>query len=93
MEQQVPKRIPLWGSQRLILVIFAFFGTLLLMIMRFNFSMAIVCMTSNKTEDNNTNITSAEFQWDKTVQGYCLSAFFYGYVINNCEIDDDDDIF
>lgn len=81
LEQPLPKKFPLWGSQRLILVIFAFFGTLLLMIMRFNFSMAIVCMTTNKTEDN-TIITSAEFQWDKTVQGYFLSAFFYGYVIN-----------
>ena len=83
MEHPPSEKNPLWGSQRLILVIFAFFGTLLLMIMRFNFSMAIVCMTTNKTEDANTNVTTAaEFQWDKTTQGYYLSAFFYGYVIN-----------
>ena len=44
------------------------------MILRFNFSMAIVCMTDGGGENsfaNGTNVTSTEpeFSWDKSVQG------------------------
>ena len=63
---------PLWGSTRLILVILCFFGALFMMVLRFNFSMAIVCMTSGET--------GGEFDWSKATQGYLLSAFFYGYI-------------
>ena len=75
MDSPLPNKVyPLWGSQRLILVIFAFFGTLLLMILRFNFSMAIVCMTDGGGESSNANSTNVtatepEFNWDKSVQG------------------------
>ena len=43
--------------------------------------MAIVCMTGQETNQTNaTSVVEPEFQWDKTVQGYMLSAFFYGYL-------------
>ena len=66
------KDYPLWGSCRLTLVILGFFGAMLISILRFNFSMAIVCMT-DEANDN-----GLEFNWNKSTQGYLLSAFFYG---------------
>ena len=69
MESVIVKDYPLWGSCRLTLVILGFFGAMLISILRFNFSMAIVCMTD---EDD------LEFDWNKSTQGYLLSAFFYG---------------
>ncbi len=39
------------------------------MILRFNFSMGIVCMTKS------------EFAWPRATQSYLLSAFFYGYIV------------
>ena len=44
--------------------------------------MAIVCMTGQEktNQTNTTSVVEPEFQWDKTVQGYMLSAFFYGYL-------------
>ncbi len=66
------KRPPLWGSCRMTLVILSYFGIFLLMILRFNLSMAVVCMTENKV---------GEFNWTKEIQGEILSSFFYGYII------------
>lgn len=66
------KDYPLWGSCRLTLVILGFFGAMLISILRFNFSMAIVCMTDDQANE------SLEFNWNKSTQGYLLSAFFYG---------------
>ena len=70
------KDYPLWGSCRLTLVILGFFGAMLISILRFNFSMAIVCMTDDKTEGDDND--EAEFNWNKSTIGYLLSAFFYG---------------
>ena len=75
-----PKPPPLWGSTRLTLVILSFLGAVIMMVLRFNFSMAIVCMTSDSSVSNATSTAGAEFQWEKSTQGYLLSAFFYGYI-------------
>merc|ERR1711953_527334 len=72
------KDYPLWGSCRLTLVILGFFGAMLISILRFNFSMAIVCMTDDQANE------SLEFNWNKSTQGYLLSAFFYGYICTQC---------
>lgn len=66
-------KVPLWKSCRLTLVLLLIPCAILLMILRFNFSMAIVCMTES-------NESEPEFSWSKTTQGYMLSAFFYGYI-------------
>lgn len=53
------------------------------MILRFNLSMAIVCMTENTNQlisIYNETLVQGEFAWKKSTQGYILSSFFYGYI-------------
>ena len=50
------QRPPLWGSTRLTLVILCFNCAVIMMVLRFNFSMAIVCMTG-EVKANSTNTT------------------------------------
>ena len=45
----------LWRSCRLTIVILCFFATTLITTMRFNFSMAIVCMTGTDTNSSDPN--------------------------------------
>lgn len=75
-------RVPLWGSCRLVLVILSYIGMIHIMVLRYNISMAIVCMTASNTtsEDGLLSYNQAEFTWSKVTQGNILSAFFYGYI-------------
>ena len=71
----------LFGSCRLTLAILCFVAIFEFMLMRFNISMAIVCMTkSDGLGSNNSsyNSSGAEFQWDKDIQTSVLGAFYYG---------------
>ena len=69
---------PLFGSCRLTLVLISFGIVFLLFLMRFNLSMGIVCLTKNGNEIRDY---FGQLQvWDKTLQGYILGAFFYGYI-------------
>lgn len=47
---------PLWGSCRLTMTLLLFWAILHIFFMRFNFSMAIVCMTGVKKSNNVTEI-------------------------------------
>ena len=47
-------RYPLLGSCRLVLTVMVFFGVYHLMALRFNLSMALVCMTNDPTEEFHT---------------------------------------
>lgn len=74
----------LWREKRHIVMFLAFLGVFILYVVRINLSVAIVAMTTDryKTLENGTIIKhEAEFQWSNVIQGYLLSAFFYGYVI------------
>jgi MFS family permease len=67
----VEPKYPLLGSCRLVLTIMVFFGVYHLMALRFNLSMALVCMTNDPTEDaENINIShgSITIQDEKTDQ-------------------------
>ena len=77
-QQKFPKAPLLWSSCRLTLVLMTFWAVFLLFLMRFNLSMGLVSMTKNGTdiEDYFGNIQV----WDKTLQGYILGAFYYGYI-------------
>ena len=74
----------LFGSCRLTLAVLCFVAIFEFMIMRFNISMAIVCMTKadDGGEGNSGNSTDSgpEFQWDKDVQTSVLGAFYYGMI-------------
>ena len=64
-------KYPLLGSCRLVLTIMVFFGVYHLMALRFNLSMALVCMTNDPTEDvENRNISNerTSIQDDKADQ-------------------------
>ena len=52
-------------------------------IMRVNFSIAIVAMTSNVSTTNadGTITYTKDFDWNSKEQGWVLGAFFYGYVL------------
>ena len=77
-QQKFPKAPLLWSSCRLTLVLMTFWAVFLLFLMRFNLSMGLVSMTKNGTDikDYFGNIQV----WDKTLQGYILGAFYYGYI-------------
>lgn len=53
-------KYPLLGSCRLVLTIMVFFGVYHLMALRFNLSMALVCMTNDPTEDVDSRNISNE---------------------------------
>ena len=64
-------KYPLFGSCRLVLTIMVFFGVYHLMALRFNLSMALVCMTNDPTEDvenRNTSNETITIQDDKVAQ-------------------------
>ncbi|XP_074663225.1 sialin-like isoform X1 [Tubulanus polymorphus] len=99
--------VPTLSSKRYLLAYIAFFGFLWSYAMRFNMSVAIVCMVKaptspNESSSNDTQLTIAvnvdaercgltnsslqkmkdgEFDWDRKMQGYVLSSFFWGYII------------
>ncbi|VDI45410.1 MFS transporter, ACS family, solute carrier family 17 (sodium-dependent inorganic phosphate [Mytilus galloprovincialis] len=89
--------VPCCCSQRWILAYVAYLGFLCLYAVRFDLSVAIVCMvkTSNRSMGNDhvngtcpgssesIEVTNqhAEFDWDKDTRANILSAFFYGYII------------
>ncbi|GAB6024779.1 hypothetical protein CHUAL_009905 [Chamberlinius hualienensis] len=54
-------------------------------ILRLNMGIAIVCMIkTNHTEQHGNEtvlVEKGEFEWEKSVQGSILSAFFYGYIL------------
>ncbi|CAH1971606.1 unnamed protein product [Acanthoscelides obtectus] len=71
-----------WKKRRYVVALLAFFGFFNAYALRVNLSIAIVAMTEfkNVTLENQTVITSREFDWSTKTQGYLLSSFFYGYI-------------
>ncbi|XP_058795402.1 sialin-like [Phymastichus coffea] len=71
-----------WNTRRYMVSFLAFFGFLMIYVLRVNLSIAIVKMTEKQTvTDVYGNITYIrEFDWDTRLQGYVLSSFFYGYI-------------
>ncbi|XP_067659166.1 uncharacterized transporter slc-17.2-like [Haliotis asinina] len=74
-------------SQRLIVVLMIFLGSVMVETNRSNLSVGIVCMV-NDTDNNNINGTTttvqsenAEFYWSKAEQAGILSAYYYGYTV------------
>lgn len=59
--------------------IFAFFALFINMLMRLNFSMALVCMTGTTTHDG-SGALEGEFDWSQEEMANLLAAFFYGNV-------------
>ena len=59
-KEEIPSTQPpakLWGSCRLVLVILCNLGLFHLMLMRFNISVAIVCMTTPDVKAKEQNVT------------------------------------
>jgi len=82
---------PFLKSWRFRLVLLCFLAIFLNLYLRFNLSMAIVCMAENDKAENSiiannhtaledNEINGAEFDWDKSTQGIILGSFFYGYI-------------
>eukprot|EP00092_Neocalanus_flemingeri_P024646 GFUD01026731.1.p1 GENE.GFUD01026731.1~~GFUD01026731.1.p1 ORF type:complete len:504 (+),score=120.85 GFUD01026731.1:68-1579(+) len=80
-------KYPLLGSCRLVLTIMVFFGVYHLMALRFNLSMALVCMTNDPTEDvksrdiSNDSITIVD---DEDTHSQCPSE--YELTANDTEV-------
>ena len=71
-------KYPLLGSCRLVLTIMVFFGVYHLMALRFNLSMALVCMTNDPTEDVDNRNMSNETSNDQEVKAaQCPSEFIH----------------
>lgn len=68
------KKPKLIGSWRLTIAILLLLANFLIIWMRLNMSMAVVCMTG--TEDGTLE---GEFDWSRSVIANLLGAFFYGY--------------
>ena len=72
------------GSCRMMVTVMVFLGFYHSYALRFNMSMALVCMTDNPADINNgtrLGTEEAEFDWSKNTQGVVLGSFFYGYII------------
>ena len=70
--------------KRYLVAILSFLGFVNVYALRVNLSVALVAMTTNKTEWRNGNeyvLAAAEFEWSSKLQGFLLSSFFYGYII------------
>ncbi|XP_014678873.1 PREDICTED: sialin-like [Priapulus caudatus] len=69
--------------KRYLLAVMAFLGFCNAYTLRVNLSIAIVAMTTNRTqvEGNGTSNYAPDFPWDSHLRGYILGAFFYGYII------------
>ncbi|CAH1773654.1 unnamed protein product [Owenia fusiformis] len=65
----------IWRSCRMMQAYMGFIGFLVMIAMRVNISMSIICMVNSKEGQN------GEFDWDKETQGWILGAYFYGYII------------
>ncbi|KAL1517435.1 hypothetical protein ABEB36_001200 [Hypothenemus hampei] len=63
----------------MVLRVASFCGFFNVYILRVNLSIAIVAMTTDRYLPNGTNL-GPEFPWSNELQGYILSAFFYGYI-------------
>ena len=72
----------LFGSCRFVLAIYCLFAVTHVFYMRFNFSMAIVCMKGTKVNGSDTSTAiDGEFEhWDLSIISNLLGSFFYGYI-------------
>jgi MFS family permease len=73
-------------SARFLLSFMLFLGIGLIYLQRMNMSIQIVCMADNANSSlsttNNTKINSfGKFDWSKSMQGFILSAYYYGYLL------------
>ncbi|XP_065208487.1 vesicular glutamate transporter 3-like [Planococcus citri] len=73
----------LWLSKRFLVVIVMFICYVNTAFIRFNISIALVEMTSEKhiKIGNTTEIQPPEFDWDSKTEGLILSIFYYGGLI------------
>ncbi|KAL1517434.1 hypothetical protein ABEB36_001199 [Hypothenemus hampei] len=73
----------IWTQRRFVLTFLVFCGYFNIYSLRANMSVGIVAMISDRytTLENGTEINlGPEFEWSNIIQGYILSAFFYGYI-------------
>ncbi|XP_055626995.1 sialin-like [Toxorhynchites rutilus septentrionalis] len=71
-----------WKRRRYILVFMTFFGFFNVYSLRVNLSVAIIAMTEIREVLDANGLAGFEqdFDWSSSLQGYILSAFFYGYL-------------
>ncbi|XP_065208519.1 vesicular glutamate transporter 2-like [Planococcus citri] len=73
-----------WFSKRFVVGILAFFGEMNIFALKANLNIAILDMTSNKTEiiEGNVTITrNPEFDWDSKTKGFVLGVSEYGAIL------------
>ncbi|XP_067142428.1 sialin-like isoform X2 [Centruroides vittatus] len=87
---------PSFIPTRYVLMFMGFLGFCNVYALRVNLSVALVSMVNNTATKKNTSVSDecplqnttstdelqdGEFLWDKTLQGFILGSFFYGYII------------
>eukprot|EP00095_Tigriopus_kingsejongensis_P010564 maker-scaffold2286_size17589-snap-gene-0.3 protein:Tk10564 transcript:maker-scaffold2286_size17589-snap-gene-0.3-mRNA-1 annotation:"PREDICTED: sialin-like" len=80
-EQLKIAKVKLCGSTRLQLALLCASGVFLLFVMRFSFSLSLVCMTGTKKTNSTLDPYEAEFDWDRSLQTNMIGALFYGYLL------------
>ena len=70
------------GSSRFVVAIYCFFAMALMFYIRFNLSMALVCMTGTNTkESNSSSAIQGEFEdWNPSIVSNLLSFYFFGFI-------------
>ncbi|XP_065208525.1 vesicular glutamate transporter 3-like [Planococcus citri] len=77
------QEVGFWYSKRFFVGVLAFFGQMNIFSLRANINMAILDMTSNRTETigNITTTYDPEFEWDSKTKGFLLGVHSYGSLI------------